>query len=211
MDRLIEIGPRVPRRGSRVLAWIGRRMLRLTGWRISGEFPDVPRAVVIMAPHTSNWDGFFALMMVWALRLDVHFMAKHTLFRWPFGPLVRAMGGIPVRPGSAGVVDQSVQRLQDSSGLLLAISPEGRRDRAERFRSGFHRIARQARVPVVVVTFDYEHKLARVEDCFHPGDHLDADMELVLERVHRATPRRPERLSEPIRRRRERAGESERE
>lgn len=204
MARIIPLGPRVPRRGNLFSALLGRFMLWLAGWRIVGDFPDVPRAVVIMAPHTSNWDGYIALSAIWALRLDLHFMGKHTLFRRPFGPLVRWLGGLPVdRDSTAGVVEQSVQRFRENSEFILGIAPEGTRRGAANWKTGFLRIARRAGVPVIVVGFDYARRDLVIADSFETSGSLDADMIRVMENFRYVEPCRPARLSAPLRQLRE--------
>lgn len=200
MSRVIPLGPRVPRRGNRFSAWLGRLLLALAGWRVVGDFPDVPRAVVIVAPHTSNWDGYVALAAIWALRLDLRFMGKHTLFRPPLGALLRWFGGIPIdRSSSAGVVEQSVNRFRERDQLLLGITPEGTRKGAGSWKSGFHRIARQAGVPIIVAGFDFARRHVVIADCVEPGDHPEADMARILENFRHIEPCRPERLSAPLR------------
>lgn len=204
MSRIIPLGPRVPRRGNRFSSLLGRLLLRLAGWRIVGEFPDVPRAVLIVAPHTSNWDGYVGLAAIWALRLDIHFMGKHTLFRRPFGALVRWLGGIPIdRSSSAGVVEQSVQRFRENSGFMLGITPEGTRKGAANWKTGFLRIAQQAKVPVIVVGFDFARRDVVIADVVEPGNDMDADMVRVMENFRYIEPCRPERLSAPLRQLRE--------
>jgi 1-acyl-sn-glycerol-3-phosphate acyltransferase len=126
--------------------------LSLFGWKVVGSFPDLPKALIIVAPHTSNWDfiaGFWAYL---ALDLHANWFGKHTLFVWPFGVILRRFGGIPVHRESRvarQVVDVYVEAYQSRDRMLLAIAPEGTRRRVEEWKSGFHRIALGAGVPIV--------------------------------------------------------------
>lgn len=133
-------------------------------------------------------------------------MGKHTLFRRPFGPLVRWLGGIAIdRSSSAGVVEQSVQRLRENSQFLLGITPEGTRKGAANWKSGFLYIARQADVPVVVAGFDFARRDLVIADIFRPTGDMDLDMARVLENYRHIEPCHAGRLSAPLCRLRETA------
>ena len=134
---------------------IARAVLFILGWRLVGEAPSVARCVVIFAPHTSNWDFPLLLLVRSAFGRRVHYLAKHTLFRAPFGWLFRATGGIPVvRHAHHHVVDQAVRMFRERDRLWLAISPEGTRHRTDHWKSGFYRIALGAEVPVLLAFLD---------------------------------------------------------
>ncbi|MBZ2187694.1 lysophospholipid acyltransferase family protein [Alcanivorax sp. JB21] len=201
----VVIGKAVPRRGNAFSRLLGRIILRLIGWRITGHFPDVPKAVVIGAPHSSNWDGLVAAGVVLALQVRIGLMAKETLFRWPFARVLRWLGGIPIHRDSArGVVDQSVDRFREREKLFLGIAPEGTRTAAEQWRTGFYMIASRARVPVIVAVLDYGRRELRFADVLYPGEdysaaEMGADMQRILGHYRGVVPRRPERLSLPLR------------
>jgi 1-acyl-sn-glycerol-3-phosphate acyltransferase len=157
--RVPEPGPNVPRAHGRLAAGLGRLMMGLTGWTIEGTIPDRPKMVLVVAPHTSNWDFLTGLWVKLALRLGGGFVAKHTLFRWPFGPLMRWIGGIPVdRRAASGFVQQAVEAIRGSERMVLVIAPEGTRRRSP-WKSGFYRIALEAGVPVLPAGFDYRRKV----------------------------------------------------
>jgi 1-acyl-sn-glycerol-3-phosphate acyltransferase len=139
---------------------LGRAALRVAGWRIVGALPaDEPKYVVVVAPHTSNWDFFVGLAAEFAVGLRAHWLGKHTLFRWPLGPVLRRLGGEPVhRDAPEGAVGAAVARFDARAHYVLGLSPEGTRRRVPRWRSGFYRIARGADVPVVPVWFDYARR-----------------------------------------------------
>ena len=126
-----ELGPRVQRAHGRFAAALGRFMMGIRGWRVEGAFPDVPRMVLIVAPHTSNWDFLTGLYVKLAMRMGGRFVAKHTLFRGPLGVALRWLGVIPIdRSSPHGVVDRSVAAFDASDTLLLLIAPEGTRKAA---------------------------------------------------------------------------------
>jgi 1-acyl-sn-glycerol-3-phosphate acyltransferase len=135
---------------------IAKLILRIGGWQMVGEMPEDRRAVVIAAPHTSNWDGFWALVYKVAIQLDIHFFAKESLFWFPLNIVLRAMGGIPLdrkRAGSA--VDQAIEMFRSNESYYFGLAPEGTRSRADHWKSGFYRIAEGADVPVVLGFLDY--------------------------------------------------------
>lgn len=153
------IGPNISRRGNAITAAIARLAMRLSGWRFEGEFPDLRKFVLIVAPHTSNWDFPIGVMAMFAIGLRVTFLGKDTLFRPPFGFLFRWLGGVPVdRASPHNVVDQTIAYFRARDQMILALSPEGTRKRIERWRTGFYWVAVGAGVPIVPVAFDFPRK-----------------------------------------------------
>jgi 1-acyl-sn-glycerol-3-phosphate acyltransferase len=171
------LGPRVPRRDSAFLRCLGRAGLRALGWRIEGALPDLPRFVIAVAPHTSNWDFVVGAATMFALDIRLAFLGKHTLFRGPLGVLMRAMGGIPVdRRRAHGVVDDAIAALRAADQSVLAVAPEGTRSPVARLKSGFVHIARGAGVPIMLATLDGEHRCVRLGPVIEPGDDVDAEL-----------------------------------
>lgn len=153
------------------------RVLAAFGWGIGGELPDVPRLVLIAAPHTSWWDGVWGLLMKIALGIDIAFMAKRELFRGPLGWALRRLGGMPIERSAAhGVVDQMIERMRGSEKLWLGIAPEGTRKRVARWKTGFWQIARASGVPILPVAFDYPSRTIVIGPLFT----LSADVETDL-------------------------------
>ncbi len=149
----------------------------LTGWRFEGIFPNLPKAIYIVVPHTSNWDFLVGISTIFALRLRVSYLGKHTVFRWPLGILMTWLGGIPVdRDSAKDVVTQVAERFRSSDKLLLALSPEGTRSQVTRWKTGFHRIALETGVPIVPVSPDYSQKLVRFGLPMEPTADLAADL-----------------------------------
>jgi 1-acyl-sn-glycerol-3-phosphate acyltransferase len=170
------LGAQVPRRGSAPFRAFGRAGLALLGWRVEGEIPNLPKFVIAVAPHTSNWDFVVGVAAMFALDLHIAFIGKDTLFRWPFAGVLQWMGGIPVdRSSPHGVVAESIAAFGRIERRVLVIAPEGTRKRVERFRSGFLHIARGARVPVLLAALDYGGRCVRFGPLVEPGEDVEAD------------------------------------
>lgn len=167
----------MPRRGGWLLRGTARLALRHLGWGCDGGLPDLPKAVIIIAPHTSNWDFMLGITAMFALGVRVSWLGKHTVFRPPFGALFRWLGGIAVdRTTRAGVVEQMVAAFRRRDALILGLAPEGTRRRVEGWKTGFYHIAVGAGVPVVPVTFDYPRRVIRLGASIAPTGDLAADM-----------------------------------
>lgn len=178
----------MPRRGGPITRAFGRLFLRLLGWRIVGALPDVPKLVVIAAPHRSNWDFVVGLAAKFAMGLDASFLGKHTLFRPPFGALFRFWGGIPVdRTSSNDTVAQVVAQFAARSQLVLAIAPEGTRKPGASWKTGFWHIARGARVPILPVAFDRARRVIHFLPVVEPYD-LEADLRALKARYAEIVP-----------------------
>lgn len=145
-----------------VYKWIFERL----GWQIQGHFPrDVPKYLVVVAPHTSNWDFMVGLCVRSIERLQGHFLGKKELFKWPFGILFRYLGGYPVdRSKTNNFVDAVAEIFGKKEKFVVAIAPEGTRKRNDQWRSGFYHIAKKADVPVVRVAFDYANKRVVIDE-----------------------------------------------
>lgn len=182
---------------------LARWLLRAFGWRSVGEAPDSAHAVVIAAPHTSNWDLALMLGFGAAYGVRVSWLGKHTLFRGPHGRVLRALGGIPVDRGRPEqVVETVAAEFAQRPGLWLAVAPEGTRGHREHWKSGFHRIARRAGVPIVPSFLDYGTRTAGFAEAFVPGDSLHEDMERLRAVYAGKVGRHPERTG-PVRLREE--------
>ena len=191
------LGRAVPRTHGSFVAWFGRLALTVTGWKIEGNFPDCAKFVMIVAPHTSNWDVPVGLMAKFALRLECRFIAKHSLFWWPLGMLLRALGGIPVnRAAASDFVDDTVRIFGEREKLVLIITPEGTRAKVARWKSGFHRIARASGVPVVLVVFDYNRKVVQLGPAFAATEDYERDLAKIQSHINAAMAKHPERYGQ---------------
>ena len=180
------LGDQIPQRGNAFTRAAGRFVLRLTGWHFKGNFPNVPQFVLIVAPHTSNWDFPVGLQAMFALGLRCVYLGKHTMFRWPLGALMRWLGGVPVDRSSAhNVVFQTTALFRAHERLVLIVSPEGTRKKLAKWRTGFWFVARGAGVPIVPIAFDYSTRTFRIFPPFVPTDDRDADF-AILRACYRA-------------------------
>ncbi|MCB1539507.1 MAG: lysophospholipid acyltransferase family protein [Rhodoblastus sp.] len=194
------VGDGVARRGNGLSQWLGRAMLRLMGWTVQGPIANVPKMVMIGAPHTSNMDGVLAIATLTAYRLRAGTMIKDTAFKGVMGPILRWFGAIPInRRAAGGVVGASVGAFRDNEKLILLIAPEGTRSNAEEWKRGFHLIAASAGVPILPAAIDYVRK--RITFCppVYTTDDYESDLARILEfyRLY-GSPRHPERASAPI-------------
>ena len=176
------VPPSAPQFGPSAAAPLCRWLFARCGWRVAGEFPDVAKLVVIAAPHSTNWDVIWGLLVKVGLRLDVHFIGKREAFFWPLGPVLRNFGGIPIdRKAAHDVVGGMRREFESRERFWLAIAPEGTRKKVTKWKSGFWRIAREAGVPILPVYFHYPEKTVGLGPLFHPGDDLEADMARIRE------------------------------
>jgi 1-acyl-sn-glycerol-3-phosphate acyltransferase len=156
---------------------LGRLYLRLSGWRVEGRIPGAAKAVVIAAPHTSNWDLPLMLAVSYELGIRPAWLGKLELFRWPFGGLMRWLGGLPVdRRIRQNLVHQAVASFDAVERLYLVIPPSGTRSRATHWKSGFYHIARGARVPIACAFLDYRRRVGGIGPVLAPSGDLVADM-----------------------------------
>jgi 1-acyl-sn-glycerol-3-phosphate acyltransferase len=167
----------IPQRPSLARRLVGTWGLRLLGWRIEGNIPDAPRLVLTVAPHTSNWDFVMGFLAYLALQLDTTWFGKHSLFRWPMGPLFRYFGGIPIeRSKSANMVDSYVAEFARRERMVLALAPEGTRSLAPEWKTGFYHIAMGARALIVPVALDYTTRRVRISAPLTPTGDIERDL-----------------------------------
>ena len=169
--------PQTPQFPPSLAGTLSRWLLRLAGWRVAGEFPDVPKAVVIAAPHSSNWDGIWGVLVKVALRLDMHFVGKREAFFWPLGVLLRRAGCIPIdRHSKHDVVGIITTQFATHDRFWFGLAPEGTRKKVTKWKTGFWHVARAAKVPILPAYFHYPDKTIGVLPLFWPSDDVDADM-----------------------------------
>ena len=162
-----------------LLRWASIAFLRLTGWKVVGQLPpNAAKSVLIAAPHTSNWDLPYTLMVAFVLRLNVYWMGKTSIFKPPFRGLMLWLGGIPVdRAQSNNLVAASSSAITQATGpLQLIVPPEGTRSGTRYWKTGFYYIAAGAGVPIVLAYLDYEKKIGGLGPLFQTTGDVDADM-----------------------------------
>lgn len=162
---------------SPIFRLISNTIMRSIGWRVEGMLPDIPKFIIIGAPHTSNWDFVLFLGIIFRLKADVRYMGKAELFRPPYGWFFYWCGGIPVdRKKSTGLVEQMVEAFNRSKRLILVIAPEGTRHHVTEWKRGFYHIAKSANIPIVMAKVDGKNKIAHVGETFHLTNDIEADM-----------------------------------
>lgn len=171
---------------------ISRFILRLVGWTAVDK-PLPAKCVLIGSPHTSNWDFPIALLLMRVIGIEGHWIAKHTVFRWPVGWLMRRLGGLPVdRTTSHNFVDQIVQLFEARDRLVITIAPEGTRKRTAHWKTGFYYIALGAKVPIVLGFLDYPSKSGGLGPTIQPSGNLEADLDRMREFYADKTGHHPE-------------------
>ncbi len=162
-----------------LLRWLSIAFLKLTGWKVVGELPaNAAKSVLIAAPHTSNWDLPYTLMVAFVLRLNVYWIGKASIFRPPFCGVMMWLGGIPVdRSQSNNLVAASSAALTLAAGpLQLIVPPEGTRSGTRFWKTGFYYIAQGAGVPIVLAFLDYDKKIGGLGPAFQTTGDIEADM-----------------------------------
>ncbi|WP_417344449.1 lysophospholipid acyltransferase family protein [Ferrimonas sp.] len=159
-------------------AWLLKRL----GWTIEGEIPARGRYIVIVGPHTSNWDFPLGMLAQWALGMSANFIGKHQLFRWPTGWLFRALGGFPVNRGKQNnLVSTAVELFATQDNFILALAPEGTRKPVSRWKTGFYHIARQAQVPIYCAGLDFKERRVVIRPPLMAGENIVEDMNTILD------------------------------
>lgn len=189
----MEVPDNVPQRGNRVTRFLGQAFMALIGWRMAGILPDLPKFVLIIAPHTSNLDFPVGLAPLFALGLRLSFMAKKPLFWEPFGTYLRWLGGVPIdRDASGGTVQEAVNQFEMREKFILVITPEGTRRQVERWKTGFYIIAQKAGVPIVPLTFDYGHREFRFGPALVPTGDMEEDIKILQSFYNSSQARNPD-------------------
>lgn len=195
-DNVIEMGPRVPRRPHALLRWLAERLMALHGWRVDVRMPDVPKMVILAGPHTSNWDGYFAILTMLVLELQLGLFVKHTAFKGILGRWLHALGAIPIdRSAPGGLVAQTVEAFRSHEQLAIGIAPEGTRARVDKWKRGFHLIAAGAQVPMVCAYMDYARKTVGIGPIVMPSADYAKDLETIQAFYRTITPHTPANFS----------------
>lgn len=171
------LAPQVTSHG--FLRTTGRALIGLSSWKITGELPNVPKLVMLAAPHSSNWDGIYGVLGACAIGLRANWMGKASLFQKPIlGRLMRTFGGIPVdRSNPAGAVGQIAEEFAKRERMWVVLAPEGTRRKVPKWRTGFWHLARAAQVPLFLVYFHYPEKRVGCGELFYTTDDMEADLQ----------------------------------
>ena len=200
MSTLPLLPDQVPKRQGKFSQKFFKQLYLAQGWQFQGEFPNLPKAVAIVMPHTSNLDGWYGFNFVVAMDLKIHMFAKASLFNTPLKPLLNWLDVIPVqRDASQGLTQQAIQELRCREKIWLGMTPEGTRHNAAEFKSGFYRIALGAEVPIVMFALNYAEKIIYCLGAFYPTGDYSADLAAILALYQdKIVAKHPERLAKPL-------------
>ncbi len=160
-----------------IIRWMSILLLKISRWHTEGKLPNIPKFVMIAAPHTSNWDFPIMMFIAFKLKAKLYWMGKDTIFKKPFGYLFKWLGGIPIdRSRSQNVVEQMVEKFSEMDRLILTIPPSGTRKRVEKWKSGFYHIAYGANVPVVLGFLDFGSKTGGIGPVVALSGDIEQDM-----------------------------------
>tara|TARA_B100000029_G_scaffold291847_1_gene285392 strand:+ start:357 stop:881 length:525 start_codon:yes stop_codon:yes gene_type:complete len=155
-------------------------VLTKRGWRVEGELINQKKAILAVAPHTSNWDFFIGLFVVFSFKLNINFFGKHTIFAPPLGAIVKRLGGIPIERSKAhGVVTSIANKIKEADELILALAPEGTRSPIYPWKTGFMHIAREAEIPIQVIGLDYARKMIVLGPIIQKVTNIDEQMQTI--------------------------------
>ena len=152
-------------------------LLKTLRWKAIGPLPKQNKYIIIVAPHTSNWDVFYGVILAFTLKLDARFLAKKELFRWPFAPIIRWLGGIATdRSSHSNIVDKILKIFNENEKFVLALAPEGTRHKVDYWKSGFYHIATGANIPIVLAFIDFGTKTGGAGPLLYPSGDIKKDM-----------------------------------
>ena len=187
-----------PKGGNKFTGWLGDLLLSVAGWKFEGELPQHPKLVLAIAPHTSNWDFFLGVGVLFALRIKIRFLGKHSIFVPVVKQLLGLIGGIPVdRKSAHGIVGEVVTQFNAQEKMILAVAPEGTRSPKFPWKTGFLAIAHQAKAHVVLIGFDFARKRIVFGPVFLSEGNFDDDMLKVYRFFSTITAKYPENVVFP--------------
>ena len=184
------LGDKLPKGGNFLTRRIGRAIFGVMGWRIEGEFPNRDKAIVALVPHSSNLDFFLTIAFIWATGMRASFLIKHTVFWYPLGNIIRALGGIPVdRTQQNGLIRDVTQQFREKSKWVLGITPSGTRKPVKEWKDGIARIAAAAQVPIVPAVMNYRTRTVHFAPLIEGITEVRQIMERVRDEASKGIPR----------------------
>jgi 1-acyl-sn-glycerol-3-phosphate acyltransferase len=163
---------------STILYWGCILFVKIFRWKMEGVLPDKKKFVMIAAPHTSNWDLPMMLTIAFVFNIELLWMGKESLFKFPFGGFMKWLGGIPVdRSKKSNVVDQTIDFFNQHEDIIITIPPEGTRNKVNYWKTGFYYVADGANVPIVLGFIDYKRKAGGIGTTFYTTGNIEADMD----------------------------------
>jgi hypothetical protein len=186
-----------------IFAKMFKLIFKLFGWKITGYLPkEIKKCVVVVAPHTSNWDFVFGMGAVGIMKLHPRFVIKKEWMRFPFKKLMRSLGALPIDRNAKnklgekkGTVDAMAELFDKHDDLLLIITPEGTRKRVEKWKTGFYYVALKANVPIALGCMNYEKYECGIYKIIHPSGDFKSDMKQIMDFYKDAKPKNPKSFS----------------
>ncbi|MDC0247022.1 1-acyl-sn-glycerol-3-phosphate acyltransferase [OCS116 cluster bacterium] len=171
-------------RGSRskILRKIARFVINISGWTIKGKVPNEERIVIIVAPHTSNWDFILAMLAIFGLNIKVRWLGKNSIFKPGFKLFFEWLGGIPVyRDNPSTLIEKVVTIVKKEKSIVIAMTPEGTRKKVKRWKTGFLRIAKQTQSKILLISIDAPTKSIEIGKIFNPTGNNEEDLYFIQE------------------------------
>ena len=163
---------------NRLFSFVGTSLLSISGWKVSGQIPDMKKLLVVLAPHTSNWDFVYGMALILSLKIKIYWLGKHSIFKKGVTRLLKSLGGIPVnREDAKNTINDVLEIAKREGGILIGLSPEGTRKKAEKWKSGFLRIAQSMECPILLVALNSPPKEISFRELFHPTGDNQRDIE----------------------------------
>lgn len=194
------IGDNVPRRNDPMIAKYSKKFLQLLGWQMVGDIPNVKKCVLLAVPHTSNFDGLYAIPTLLALDVDIKLLGKKELFKLPIiGKFLKWAGVISINRQKKGATLQAtIDRFHQEDKLWLGIAPEGTREYTESWKTGFYYLSIGADVPILPVAMDYKTKQVRFMPLFYPTGDIDADLPKIYDYYRGVQGKHLKNMSQPL-------------
>ena len=179
------------------IRWLGRSLLYVLGWKVLGSIGEEhaeKNLVVIVAPHTSNWDGILGVAAIAGLDARISFLGKDTAFKYGLGAFLKYMGGIPIdRSNPGGVINDAIEKIRRINGTLLGMSPEGTRSKVDAWKTGFLRIAKGIDANIIPASLDFAKKEVLLGKTFTPTGDNKKDIRDLQEYYKVFTAKHPEK------------------
>ncbi|ULC58129.1 1-acyl-sn-glycerol-3-phosphate acyltransferase [Flaviramulus sp. BrNp1-15] len=167
------------------MQWLAKFIyFKVLGWRVVGNTniskKNIKKAIIIAAPHTSWHDFYMGVLLRSVLNIKTNFVGKKELFVFPFGWFFRALGGAPIdRHTKENKVEAIAKLFKDREEFRMTMAPEGTRKKVDKWRTGFYYIAKEAKVPIIMITFDFKNKQNKISEPFYPTDDIEADFKYI--------------------------------
>ena len=175
---------------------LGKTMMKLSGWKVTGSLPDSKKMIIIAAPHTSNWDFIFLLGAAYCFRLSINWLGKESMFPPVWGSFLKYLGGVPIdRSKSSNTVQTIADIIRDSTYFTMIIPPAGTRSKTDYWKSGFYQITLTTQIPIVCGYLDYKKKVACLGLSFVPTGNLQEDMDRIRDFYRDINGKHPENTS----------------